>query len=65
MPSPPIVFYLKYTKADDAIRMLAELLDGGEAAELAESGSLVNGYVSSSGSFFGQSGDVRATARSP
>ncbi len=53
MPSPPIVFYLKYTRADDAIRMLAELLDGGEAAEFAESGSLVNGYVSTSGSFLG------------
>ncbi len=53
IPSPPIVFYMKYTKADDAIRMLAELLDGGEAAGLAESGSLVNGYVSSSDSFLG------------
>ena len=53
LPSPPIVFYLKYTKAADAIRMLAELLDGGEAAGFAESGSLVNGYVSSSDSFLG------------
>jgi len=53
MPSPPIVFYLKYAKPDDAIRMLAELLDGGEAAKDGETGSLVNGYVSSgsSGSF--------------
>lgn len=48
IPSPPIVFYLKYTKAADAIRMLAELLDGGEAANEAEAGTLVNGYVSSS-----------------
>jgi type II secretory pathway component GspD/PulD (secretin) len=47
VPSPPIVFYLKYTKAADAIRMLAELLDGGEAASEAEAGTLVNGYVSS------------------
>ncbi len=45
--SPPVVFYLKYTRADDAIRMLAELLDGGEAAQEGEAGSLVNGYVSS------------------
>ncbi len=30
LPSPPIVFYLKYTKAEDAIRMLSELLEGGE-----------------------------------
>ena len=53
MPSPPIVFYLKYTKPDDALRMLAELLDGGESAKEAEAGTLVNGYVSSSGSFLG------------
>ncbi len=54
MPSPPIVFYLKYTKADEAIRMLAELLDGGEAAKEGEAGSLVNGYVSgSAGTFLG------------
>ena len=54
MPSPPIAFYLKYTKPDDAIRMLAELLDGGESAAEFEGGSLVNGYVSSmSDSFFG------------
>lgn len=51
MPSPPVVFYLKYTRASDAIQMLAELLDGGEAAKDAEGGSLVNGYVTSSGSF--------------
>ena len=54
MPSPPIVFYLKYTKPDDAIRMLSELLDGGEAASEGEAGSLVNGFVSgSSGTFLG------------
>lgn len=51
--SPPTVFYLKYTKPDDAVRMLAELLDGGDAAKEGESGSLVNGYVSSPGSFLG------------
>ena len=48
LPSPPVVFYLKYTKPDDAIRVLAELLDGGEAASEGEAGSLINGYVSSS-----------------
>ena len=54
MPSPPVVFYLKYTRAVAAIRMLAELLDGGEAAKEFEAGSLVNGYVSgSSGSYLG------------
>ncbi|PHR89228.1 MAG: general secretion pathway protein [Blastopirellula sp.] len=53
LPSPPVVFYLKYTKPDDAIRVLAELLDGGEAASEGEAGSLINGYVSSSpGSLF-------------
>ncbi len=53
MPSPPIVFYLKYTKAVDAIRMLSELLEGGEVAGEATSSTLVNGYVSSADSFFG------------
>jgi len=43
----PVVFYLKYVKANDAIRMLAELLDGGSAADDDEAGTLVNGYVSS------------------
>ncbi len=52
-PSPPVVFYLKYTRPDDAIWMLAELLDGGEASLLADSSSLVNGFVSSSSSIFG------------
>lgn len=51
MPSPPIVFYLKYTRASDAIQMLAELFDGGEAASENENASLVNGVISNSGSF--------------
>ncbi len=51
LPSPPVVFYLKYTKPDDAVRMLAELLDGGESVKLGEGGSLVNGYMSSGSSF--------------
>lgn len=42
---PPIVYYLKYTKPDSAIRMLAELLDGDDAVN--DSGNLVNGFVSS------------------
>lgn len=46
-PSPPIVFYLKHTKPEDAVRMLGELLDGGETAVESEAGSLVNGFVSS------------------
>ena len=51
-PSPPVVFYLKYTRPDDAIWMLAELLDGGEASLLGDSSSLVNGFVSSSSDSF-------------
>lgn len=49
--SEPIVFYLKYTKADVAIRMLAELLDGGQAAK-DSSGGLVNSMMDSSLSSF-------------
>ena len=51
-PSPPVVFYLKYTKPVDALRMLGELLDGGVTAQEAETGSLVNGTVST-GFFLG------------
>jgi type II secretory pathway component GspD/PulD (secretin) len=53
MPSPPVVFYLQYTKADDALRFLADLLDGGEAAMEGQAGSLVNGFLSSAGSTLG------------
>jgi type II secretory pathway component GspD/PulD (secretin) len=48
--SPPVVFYLKYTKSTDAVQILAELLDGGETAADGEAGTLVNGYVASPGS---------------
>jgi hypothetical protein len=48
VPSPPVVFYLKYTRPDDAIWMLAELLDGGEASSLGDANSLVNGFVGGS-----------------
>ncbi len=53
IPSPPIVFYLRYTKPDDALRLLAELLDGGESAKEAQAGKLVRGYVSSPSSYLG------------
>lgn len=53
MPSPPIVFYLKHTKPEDAVRMLGELLDGGETSVENEAGSLVNGYVSSTSLLLG------------
>lgn len=52
IPSQPVTFYLKYAKPDTAVRMLAELLDGGESAKEGEAGSLVNGYSSSGSSFF-------------
>lgn len=50
LPSPPVVFYLKHTKPDDALRMLGELLDGSEAVKSNPGGALVNGLVGSSGS---------------
>ncbi|MCM2372681.1 secretin N-terminal domain-containing protein [Aporhodopirellula aestuarii] len=49
--SKPIVFYMQYTKADDALRMLAKLLDGGESAKESDMGTLVNGYLSAQSSF--------------
>ncbi|MEP3480978.1 MAG: secretin N-terminal domain-containing protein [Fuerstiella sp.] len=48
----PVVFYLKYTKADAAIRMLADLLDGGEAARDATAGGLVSSSMSDAFSTF-------------
>lgn len=53
MPATPIVFYLQHTKPDDALKMLGELIDGGQSARQGEAGTLVNGYVSgaSSGTF--------------
>lgn len=50
VPSDPVVFYLKYTRAEQALQMLAELIDGGETANIAAAGTLVNGDVSSSSS---------------
>ncbi len=49
--STPIVFYLQYVRPEDSLRMLAELLDGGESAKEGGAGRLVNGYVSSPSSF--------------
>lgn len=43
----PIVYYLKYARAEEATRMLAELVDGAMTISGSPSGSLVNGYVSS------------------
>ncbi|RMF43538.1 MAG: general secretion pathway protein [Planctomycetota bacterium] len=49
VPSTPTVFYLKFVRADDAVRMLAELLDGGASALESATSGLVNGYVASDG----------------
>ena len=43
---PPVVFYLKYATADEATRMLADLLDGTTWLGSSSGGTLVNGIVS-------------------
>jgi type II secretory pathway component GspD/PulD (secretin) len=43
--SPPVVFYLKYVKANDATRMLADLLDGALSLHDTSGNALVQGYV--------------------
>lgn len=49
--SPPVAYYLKYVSAEEAVRMLADLLDGENALASSPTGSLVNGgSVSSAGS---------------
>ena len=53
LAAPPVVFYLKYAKPDDALRMLAELLDGAEAARGGENGELVSGVSSGFSSYLG------------
>ncbi|KAA5544699.1 general secretion pathway protein [Roseiconus nitratireducens] len=45
--SEPITFYLKYTEPAEALRMLAELLDGGDVISESTGGSLINSVVSS------------------
>ncbi|TWT65343.1 secretin N-terminal domain-containing protein [Allorhodopirellula solitaria] len=47
----PIIFYLQHIKADDALRMLTKLIDGGESAKESDAGTLVNGYLSAQSSF--------------
>lgn len=55
----PVVFYLKYTRPDDAVRMLADLLDGDEALTETQANSLVNSYVSGSSVYLGSLVDSR------
>lgn len=42
-PSPPIVYYLKYVTADQAVKMLADLFDGGKSLAPDRSEGLVRG----------------------
>ncbi|WP_146535129.1 secretin N-terminal domain-containing protein [Rubripirellula reticaptiva] len=46
LPPEPVVFYLQHCRPDDALRILGELLEGGQSAREGEAGTLVNGYVS-------------------
>ncbi|PQO41877.1 secretin N-terminal domain-containing protein [Blastopirellula marina] len=53
--SPTIVYYLKYVTAEEAVKMLADLLDGGNALADPASDTLINGSSNYSGSsgYFG------------
>jgi len=52
--SPTVVYYLKYTTAEEAVTMLADLLDGGQAlVEQTPTESLVNGSNGSLYSLWG------------
>ena len=51
-PSPPVVFYLKYVTADQAVKMLADLFDGGKSLAMTPTSGLVSGS-SSSDYYFG------------
>jgi type II secretory pathway component GspD/PulD (secretin) len=41
-PSPPVIYYLKYVNAEDAVKMLADLLDGGRSLVPPQGGTLIN-----------------------
>jgi len=51
--SPTVIYYLKYVSAEEAVKMLADLLDGGNALTDAPSDTLVRGSVGNLGSFYG------------
>lgn len=42
-PSPPVIYYLKYVNAEDAVKMLADLLDGGRSLAETPANTLING----------------------
>jgi type II secretory pathway component GspD/PulD (secretin) len=54
-PSPPVVYYLRYVNAEDAVKMLADLLDGGQSLAEAPENTLINGNAFSLGgsSYYG------------
>ncbi|MEW4564538.1 secretin N-terminal domain-containing protein [Bremerella sp. JC770] len=51
--SPTVIYYLKYVSAEEAVKMLADLLDGGNALSDAPEDTLVRGSVGNLGSFYG------------
>lgn len=53
MISPTVVYYLKYVSAEEAVKMLADLLDGGNALSDTPSDTLVRGSVGGIDPFYG------------
>ena len=51
--SPTVIYYLKYVSAEEAVKMLADLLDGGNALNDTPTDTLVRGSVGGLGSFYG------------
>ncbi len=54
----PVVFYLRHTRPDEALRMLRELIDGGGLGTDRPSGTASDGLVSSSRGLFSMSSVV-------
>lgn len=51
--SPTIVYYLKYVSAEEAVKMLADLLDGGNALNETSTDTLVRGSLGDIGTYYG------------
>ncbi len=52
--SPPVIYYLKYVTAAEAVNMLADLLDGGYSLSATPANSLINGGTAGlGGGYFG------------
>jgi len=54
-PVPAVIYYLKYVNAGDAVKMLADLLDGGRSLADTPGNTLINGdaYSYYSGDYYG------------